>query len=111
MIKSTKVFLLLVCCGLILTTAASAHKVNIFAYAESGVIHTESYFPDGRGVENGRVLVYDSQKNLLLEGKTDREGLFSFDIPKVDDLTIVIDASMGHRNSFELSRDEVEAEQ
>jgi nickel transport protein len=44
-----------------------------------------------------------------LEGVTDKEGLFSFDIPKVDDLTIVIDATMGHKNSFKLKKSEVEA--
>ena len=109
--KSMKIFLFLMCGSLILSTTVSAHKVNIFAYIESGTIYTESYFPDGRAVEKGKVLVYDSQDNLLQEGTTDQEGLCSFDIPKVDDLTVVIDASMGHRSSFELSKDEVEAGQ
>jgi len=89
--------------------SALAHKVNLFAYAEGGKIYTESYFPDGKPVEGGKVLVYDSKDNLLLEGVTDKEGLFSFDIPKVDDLTIVIDATMGHKNSFKLKKSEVEA--
>jgi nickel transport protein len=88
---------------------ALAHKVNLFAYVEAGKVHTESYFPDGRPVEDGKVLVYDSGDALLLEGRTDQEGLFSFPIPKVDDLKIVIDASMGHKNSFELKKAEVEA--
>ena len=89
--------------------SALAHKVNLFAYAEGGKIYTESYFPDGKPVEGGKVLVYDSKDNLVLEGVTDKEGLFSFDIPKVDDLTIVIDATMGHKNSFKLKKSEVEA--
>jgi len=88
---------------------ALAHKVNLFAYAEGGKIYTESYFPDGRPVEGGKVLVNDSQDKLLLEGVTDKEGLFSFDIPKVDDLNIVIEATMGHKNSFKLKKAEVEA--
>jgi len=87
---------------------ALAHKVNLFAYAEGGKIYTESYFPDGRPVEGGKVLVNDSQDKLLLEGVTDKEGLFNFDIPKVDDLNIVIEATMGHKNSFTLKRDVVE---
>jgi len=109
--KSMKIFLFLMCGSLILSTAVSAHKVNIFAYVESGIIYTESYFPDGRAVEKGKVQIYDSQDNLIQEGTTDNEGLCSFEIPKVDELTIVIDASMGHRNSFVLSKDEVEAGQ
>jgi nickel transport protein len=94
---------------LLLSGTAIAHKVNLFAYVEGGKIYTESYFPDGSPVESGKVLVYDSQNKLLLEGVSDKAGLFSFDIPKVDDLTIVIEATMGHKNSFKLKKAEVEA--
>jgi nickel transport protein len=88
---------------------ALAHKVNLFAYAEGGMVFTESYFPDGRSVEGGKVLVFDSKDKLLLEGMTDTDGLFNFEIPKIDDLKIVIDAGMGHKNSFILKKGEVEA--
>ncbi|MDZ7698668.1 MAG: hypothetical protein U5R49_17670 [Deltaproteobacteria bacterium] len=54
------------------------------------------------------MLVYDRKDKLLLEGVTDKEGLFNFDIPKVDDLNIVIEATMGHKNSFKLKRAVVE---
>ena len=77
---------------LLVSGTALAHKVNLFAYAGKGTVFTESYFPDGRAVEKGKVLVYDSKDQLLLEGETDTDGLFSFDIPKVDALTIVIDS-------------------
>jgi nickel transport protein len=92
------------------STTALAHKVNLFAYVEAGKVYTESYFPDGSPVEGGKVLVYDSQNNLLLQGMTDKKGLFSFIVPKVGDLTIVIEATMGHKNSFKLKKAEVEAE-
>lgn len=88
---------------------ALAHKVNLFAYAGKGTVFTESYFSDGRAVEKGRVLVYDSKDLLLLEGKTDTEGIFDFGIPKIDELTIVIDAGMGHKNRFILKKTDVEA--
>ena len=94
---------------LLLSGTALAHKVNLFAYAEGGKIYTESYFPDGKPVEGGKVMVYDSQDNLILEGVTDNEGLFNFDIPKIDDFNIVINATMGHKNSFKLKKAEVEA--
>ncbi|MFO7716570.1 carboxypeptidase regulatory-like domain-containing protein [Desulfosarcina sp.] len=94
---------------LLLSGTALAHKVNLFVYAEGGKIYTESYFPDGKPVEGGKVLVYDSQDQLILEGVTDKTGLFNFDIPKIDDLNIVIDATMGHKNSFKLKKGEVEA--
>jgi nickel transport protein len=95
--------------SLLFSGTALAHKVNLFAYVEAGKVYTESYFPDGSPVEGGKVLVYDSKNNLLLEGVTDKKGLFGFDIPKVDDLNIVINATMGHKNSFKLKKAEVEA--
>ncbi len=97
--------------SLLLMASTQAHKVNLFAYAEGGTVFTESYFPDGKAVKGGKVLVYDSRDALLLEGVTDQDGLFHFEIPKMDDLTIVIDAGMGHRNSFTLKKADLEAGQ
>jgi len=107
--KVLNCFLILVFVSALFSGTALAHKVNLFAYVEAGKIYTESYFPDSSPVIGGKVSVYDSQKNLLLEGVTDKKGLFSFPVPKVDDLTIVIEAAMGHKNSFVLKKDEVEA--
>jgi len=90
---------------------AYAHKVNVFAYAEQGMVYVEGYFSDGRAVEGGIVTVYDSQKHKLVEGKTDKEGKFSFPIPKKDNLTIVLNASMGHRNTYILKKEELGEEE
>jgi nickel transport protein len=107
--KSMNYLLVATVVVLLLSTAALAHKVNLFAYAEGGKIYTESYFSDGRPAEGGKVLVYDSQDKLILEGVTDKAGLFNFDIPKIDDFNIVINATMGHKNSFKLKKADVEA--
>jgi nickel transport protein len=85
----------------------SAHKVNIFAYVEGDTVYTESYFSDGTKVKGGIIEVYDSQGKKLLEGKTDKEGYFSFKPPKKDDLKVVLNASLGHRSSCLLSADEL----
>ena len=94
--------------SLLLSGNALAHRVNLFAYVDGGKIYTESYFPDGKPVTGGKVLVYDSREKLLVQGVTDKEGFFNFPIPAVDDLKIIIDATMGHRKSFELKKSEVE---
>jgi nickel transport protein len=99
----TVVFFLLV----LTVGGASAHKVNVFAYAEGGTIHTESYFPDGKAVEGGTIEVFDTAGSKLLEGKTDQEGKFSFQISRKEDLTIVLNASMGHRNEYLLKKKEM----
>ena len=81
-----------------------AHKVNIFAYVEGETVYSESYFPDGRPVAAGKVLIFDSREQLLLEGETDKAGLFQFKSPVGDDLRLVIDAGMGHKNQFLLKK-------
>jgi nickel transport protein len=107
--KILNYLLILFFVSLLFSGTALAHKVNLFAYVEAGTVYTESYFPDGNPVQGGKVLVYDSQSKLLLEGVTDKKGFFNFAVPKVDDLTIVIEATMGHKNSFKLKKAEVEA--
>ncbi|ORJ62036.1 hypothetical protein [Geothermobacter hydrogeniphilus] len=94
--------------GLMTAGPALAHKVNLFAYVEGGKIYTESYFPDGKKVKQGTVEIRDSHGRRLVTGTTDDEGLYNCPIPKVDDLTIVIKASMGHKNSYLLKKAEVE---
>jgi len=93
-------------CLLVISPSAFAHKVNIFAYAEGDAVYTESYFPDGKKVKGGKIEVYDSQGRKLLDGITDHQGRFDFKLTKRDDLKIVINASIGHRSSYLLSRDE-----
>ncbi len=100
-----KQLVMLICLGGLLAFSgvdASAHKINIFAYVEGGKVYCEGYFPDGRAVEGGKVEVYESRGNKLLEGVTDKEGLFNFKAPQPDDLKIVLTASMGHKNSYAL---------
>lgn len=87
----------------------SAHKVSIFAWVEDDTVFTESYFPDGTLVCNGKISVYDSSDTLVVNGQTDTQGEFSFKVPKVDEFTIVLDASMGHRATFILAADEISA--
>ncbi|MBU0567955.1 hypothetical protein KKC52_07890 [bacterium] len=105
--QKVKGVLLFALCSLLFASSAFAHKVNIFAYAEGDTVYTESYFPDGRKVEGGTVEVYDSKGNKLLEGATDQEGQFNFKPLRRDNLKIVLIASMGHKNSYGLSADEL----
>lgn len=92
---------------LLWTAPCFAHKVNLFAYVEGKTVYTESYFPDGRAVVNGKIEVFDTDKTLLLKGQTDSEGLFHFVIPKYDSMTIVLDASMGHKTTYRINRQEL----
>lgn len=97
-------------CFLIVVPRAVAHKVTIFAWVEGDTVHTESKFSGGKMVKNGAVEVFDGQGTRLLDGRTDDQGEFSFKAPKITDLTIVLTAGMGHRNSWKLTAAELGAE-
>ena len=101
------IFLLLTAYCLLPGTA-SAHRVNIYGYAEDGKVFVEGYFVDGTKAMNSLVEVFDAETGeKLLEGKTNNEGVFSFKIPRLTTLRLVLTASMGHKNDYTISREEV----
>jgi nickel transport protein len=77
-----------------------AHKVNVFAWVEGDTVFVEGYFPGGKKSQNSLVEVFNPAGAKLLEGRTNEKGEFSFKIPERTDLTIVLTASMGHKNDF-----------
>lgn len=95
----------------LLPVPASAHKVMIFAWVEGDTIHTQSKFRGGKRAKNSQVLVYDPNDVLLLEGKTDENGMFSFKIPKKTELKIGLKASMGHMAVWKIPVEEITGSQ
>lgn len=90
------------------TQSVYAHKVNIFAYAEDGKIHAEAYFVDGSKCKNSLVEVIDEQSGRkLLEGHTDNNGKFIFDIPGMTSIRLILQAGTGHQNEYVISEGEV----
>ncbi len=106
-----KLYLILIFTFLIIImmdVSVFAHKVNIFAYVEGDKVYTESYFNDGKKCIESKIEVFDNRGNKLLEGLTDEEGEFSFEVPSEDgDLKIVLTASMGHRAEYIIRADEL----
>jgi len=89
---------------------AFAHKVSIFAWVEGDTVYTQSKFSKGKRVKNSSVIVFDSDGNKLLEGKTDDKGEFSFKIPKQTALKVVLKASMGHMAEWKIPFEEINPE-
>ena len=92
---------------LFLPVSVSAHNVTVFAWVDGDTIHTQSKFRGGKRVKNAPILVYDFKDVLLLEGKTDGKGMFSFKIPQKTALKIVLKASMGHLAMWKLRAEEL----
>lgn len=91
-----------------IASPAFAHKVNVFAYAQDGKVHAEGYFVDGTKCKNSVIEVIDNKTGQkLLEGKTDADGRYSFDIPHASAMKLVLRAGTGHQNEYVLSEEEV----
>ena len=87
--------------------SASAHKAVIFAWVEGDTVFTQSKFSRGRKAVNSIVVVYDTDGNQLLDGKTDKNGEFSFTVPKKSALKVVLKASMGHLAEWTIPAKEI----
>lgn len=105
--KGTFSLLLLVLCLVLWAGPGWAHKVTIFAWVEGDTVHTQSKFSGGKRPKNSTVVVYDMDENLLLEGKTDEKGEFSFKIPKRTALKVALKASMGHLAEWTIPVEEI----
>jgi len=103
------VFLPVLWCLLLFSfvNTACAHRVTVFAWVEGDTVFTESLFPDGRKIKDGSITIFDSENVLLTRGKTDENGLFSFKMPKISAINIVLDAGMGHQGRWKFSEDEI----
>lgn len=103
-------FIILLCTTIILIGSnvnALAHKVTIFGWVEGDTVLTESKFSGGKKAINAPIVVFDKDGKKLLEGKTDNKGEFSFKIPKVTDLRIVLNAAMGHKAEWMIPESEI----
>ncbi len=99
------------CALVLLCLAASpvyAHKVHIFAYADGGLLKTESRFNGGRPARNCAITVHSLDgQDIVASGESDEQGLFHFPVPeRSGDLDIIISCGDGHRGSWRLGAEE-----
>ena len=87
---------------------AYAHKVMVFAWVDGNTVFTQSKFSGGKKVKGGKIAVYNTHKKILLEGKTDNEGKFSFEVPEKTTLKIVLYAGTGHRAEWTVPKEDIE---
>ena len=101
--------LLLVILILLSYSQASAHRVQVFAAVEEGVIKGEATVSGRHPVIEGDIKIFSKDdRKLLLTLTTDAAGLFVIDpvlleLAQPIDLLIVLDADPGHRAEWHLS--------
>lgn len=86
--------------SLLVCSQAIAHNVTVFAWVDGETVHVESKFSGGRKPVAAPVEVYDSQGKLLLKGVTDDKGEFSFKVPEITEMKVVLQAGMGHKGEW-----------
>ena len=110
-------FLTLIICLLMPAAPAQSHRANVFAWVENSSVIGEASFAGGRPAVNSRIAVLHGPGGKeILSTKTDDSGKFSFEIPanvRKDggDLEIVLEAGMGHRDSWVIKAEEYGAVQ
>ena len=112
--KTNKLWFSLVAGLLLLAIAASAyaHAVVLWCYVENDRVYVEAFFMGGNKVQNGEIIVVDKNGKKLLEGTTNKEGLFDFVPPIRDEMTIFLKIDSGHGSDFKLTKqDFLDAEQ
>jgi nickel transport protein len=80
----------------------------VFAWVEDDTVHVESKFSGGRKPKGALIEVFDGKGKLLLKGRTNEEGQFSFKVPQKTDLNIVLTAGMGHRAEWMVPREDLQ---
>lgn len=111
MVKGGFTFLVVLCIFWTHAAAVQAHKVYVFAWVEQGQVYTESRFGD-QPVHGGKVVVKDLDDRVVLQGTTDDQGNLSFPVPRdvATDLTVHLDAAMGHQATWVVPLIELRAE-
>ena len=97
---------------LAIAASAYAHAAVLWCYVENDRVYVEAFFMGGNKVQNGKIVVVDKDGKKLLEGTTDKEGLFNFVPPFKDEMTIFLKIDSGHGSDFKLTKEDfLEAEQ
>lgn len=109
---SVLTFALVVALSIAIAIPAFAHRVNIFAWAEGGMIIAEASFSSGNPARDSKVTALDAADGTVLaEATTNEQGRAALPITdamrqRKATLRLELQASEGHRNTWELAPDE-----
>ena len=92
---------------LFLVSSTWGHAAIVWAYVENNQVQVEAFYASGKKVQNAKVVVMGKDGKTHLEGKTDKEGKYSYVPVSKDSQTIVVIAGESHIGDFELSAEEL----
>ncbi len=81
---------------MIMPGEANAHRVNIFTWQEGDHVTAQVYWANGKPVSNATLTVTAPDGAVAFRGKTRKDGLCSFNLPKPGKYKVAVKAAMGH---------------
>ncbi len=82
---------------------AFGHALGAECKLRGDRVEVEAYYDDDTAARGARVTVLDEGKKPVAEGRTDREGRWSFPAPKAGTYRVVVDAGEGHRTTVRVT--------
>lgn len=96
---------------LMLVSPAWSHKVKVFAGVEGDLVVVQGYFSGGVKARDCVVEVLDHKGKIIHRGKTNANGIYSFEAAKLpmlkEDIRFVLRAGSGHEARYSLSWEEL----
>ncbi len=89
--------------ALLTAPRAEAHALGAEVKLSDGKVALEAYYYDDTPARDAKVRVEDGQKQLVVEGRTDAKGHWSFARPQPGRYLIVVDAGDGHRTQLKVT--------
>ena len=82
---------------LLINSNLFSHRVNIFCDLNGLTIEGEAYYSNGKSVCNGNITVFDKDKKVIGNGKTNKSGNFYIYVgKKYEFYKVFLNAGMGH---------------
>lgn len=84
-------------CWLLTTPWVFAHAVGLEVKQKGTQVTVEGFFDDDSPADDAKVVLEDANGQVVLEGKTDAKGVWTFMAPKPGQYKVKLDAGSGHR--------------
>jgi hypothetical protein len=92
----------------VLTDSAFAHALEgRFVVLADKKVRVEAWFETDDPASGAKVEVFKVDKQLLVSGKTDKDGYFDFSFVEPEPLEVKIDAGRGHGKILTITADEL----
>ncbi len=95
---------------LLLPAALFAHAVGLEVKLKGDKVTVEGFFDDDTPADDAKVTLVDEADRVVLEGKTDAKGMWTFDKPNPGKYKIKLDAGAGHRATKTLTIESAQPE-